>query len=280
MKRMLYLLLFTLACFSASGCGMPQAANLPDDGNPSVFRSSVNTSQDDALPASLGNDLEKDVAAMDYAAFLDSDGSEAVLIESCLQEKEVLEDGRTGLYLQDEDGAYYVSGLHCTAEDYEALTSGCRLRVLGYKTDFSGETQITDALISFPGGKEYVAQPADVTEYLGTEELRRYLNRRVCFRDLTVEAMFDGVSPFYYGWDNTGSPEQNSDLYFTASHDGEHYGFLIPAKLRDSSSDVYLAVQNLQAGDTVRVEGILTWYNGPQPLVTSVTVSSGTETES
>ena len=39
-----------------------------------------------------------------------------------------------------------------------------------------------------------------------------------------------------------------------------------------ADSDVYKAVEALQVGDTINVEGFLYWYNGAQPHLTSVTV--------
>ena len=94
---------------------------------------------------------------------------------------------------------------------------------------------------------------------------------------MTVEPMFDGVSAFYYGWDNSGSMAKGSDLYFTASNGGESYTFLVKAQLCGIDSDAYRTVQNLHVGDIVDLEGILCWYNGPQPLLTSISVLSGSK---
>ena len=95
--------------------------------------------------------------------------------------------------------------------------------------------------------------------------------------EVTVEPMFDGVSAFYRGWDNSGSTAKGSDLYFTASNGGESFTFLVKTQLCGNDSDVYRTVQNLHVGDVVNLEGILCWYNGPQPLLTSISILSGSK---
>ena len=92
---------------------------------------------------------------------------------------------------------------------------------------------------------------------------------------MKIEPMFDGVSAFYYGWDNSGSSEKQSDLYFTASNSGATCTFLVKSSLCGAESEVYRTVQEFRIGDTVSLEGILSWYNGPQPLVTSVKAVNG-----
>ena len=42
--------------------------------------------------------------------------------------------------------------------------------------------------------------------------------------------------------------------------------------LRGQDTDVYKAVEALNVGDTIDVEGFLYWYEGANPHVTSVTV--------
>ena len=42
--------------------------------------------------------------------------------------------------------------------------------------------------------------------------------------------------------------------------------------LCDNTTDVYNAVEALNIGDTVDMEGFLYWYEGANPHVTSITV--------
>jgi hypothetical protein len=213
-------------------------------------------------------------SACSYSEFLSADDSRPITIESYLQEKQAWSEGKASLYLQDEVGAYYVYNLSCSQEEYQALEQGQKLRIRGYKTDFSGQIQITDAVYSVLDGM-YIAEPEDISSSLNTEELYPRLNRKVRFHAMTVEPMFDGVSSFYYGWDNSGSMEKESDLYFTASNGGEPLTFVVKAQMYGNDTDLYRTVQNLRVGDTVDLEGILCWYNGPQPLLTSISLLSG-----
>ena len=267
-KPVLVLLTVYVLC---SGCGLPQQANTGDAFSDSNLRADTDPLEQPAVSTDQLNSA--DGQAMTFAEYLSAGYEQPVTVESYLQEKQTWSDGKTGIFLQDEEGAYYVYNLPCTMEEYRDLNPGQRLRIRGYKTDFSGELQLTDASFSVLNGS-YLADPYDVTEIFGSDELYLYLNRRIRLTGLTVESMFDGTSAFYYGWDNTGNVEKESDLYFTASKSGETCTFLVKTQLRGTDSEAYRTVQNLRIGDTVNLEGILSWYNGPQPLVTSITVIS------
>ena len=75
---------------------------------------------------------------------------------------------------------------------------------------------------------------------------------------------------FLYNWD--GSGQEGDDLYFDVSLDGQTYTFTVESYLCDKSTDVYAAVQALNVGDAIDMEGFLYWYNGVNPHITSVTV--------
>ena len=112
----------------------------------------------------------------------------------------------------------------------------------------------------------------DVTQYLGNEEeLIKYQNQKVEFKDMTIEPAEDGSDAAYlYNYD--GSGEEGDDLYFRASKDGNTYTFTVESYLCDKDSDVYKAVKELKVGDKVDMEGFLYWYEGANPHITSVTV--------
>ena len=61
-------------------------------------------------------------------------------------------------------------------------------------------------------------------------------------------------------------------MYFKASYNGQTYDFCVEFYLRGQDTDVYKAVEALNVGDTIDVEGFLYWYEGANPHVTSVTV--------
>ncbi|MBP1580843.1 MAG: hypothetical protein J6A26_00410, partial [Oscillospiraceae bacterium] len=64
----------------------------------------------------------------------------------------------------------------------------------------------------------------------------------------------------------------DSDLYFNASVNGQTYTFLVEYYLCNETTDVYKAVQALEIGQTIDMEGFLYWYEGVNPHITSVTV--------
>ncbi|RAY89557.1 hypothetical protein DK853_55380, partial [Klebsiella oxytoca] len=68
----------------------------------------------------------------------------------------------------DKDGAYYLYNMECSKEDYEKLTPGTKIKVTGFKTEWSGEVEIIDATFEIQSGN-YVAPAEDVTSLLGTD---------------------------------------------------------------------------------------------------------------
>ena len=61
-------------------------------------------------------------------------------------------------------------------------------------------------------------------------------------------------------------------LSMSANNDGNTYSFTVESYLCGKDSDVYKAVEGLNIGDTVDMEGFLYWYEGVNPHITSVTV--------
>ncbi len=207
------------------------------------------------------------------AAALDSE----VVIETYVQAKQSWWEDKATLYTQDKDGAYFIYSAVCSEADYAKLTPGTKIKVTGYKTEWSGEVEVAEgATIEILDGS-YTAPATDVTDLLGKEdELIKHQNKFVSFKGMTVETYEkDGESydcAVVYNDDNSGSAADNNDLYFNVSKDGQTYTFCVESYLCDSSTDVYKAVENLQVGDTVDLEGFLYWYNGANPHITSVTV--------
>lgn len=154
-------------------------------------------------------------------------------------------------------------------EDYAKLEKGTKIKATGYKSEWSGEVEITDATFEIEEGS-YVADAKDVTDLLGQDSLIDYQNQFVGFKGLTVEAADDTGAAYLYKWDGSGS--EGDDLYFNVSKDGNTYTFTVESYLCGADTDVYKAVKNLKVGDTVDLEGFLYWYEGVNPHITSVTV--------
>ena len=208
---------------------------------------------------------------MTYEEYAAAEIDNEVVIKGAVQAKQAYyeEKGVASVYLQDEDGAYFLYELPCTAEEYEAMNTGKYIKVKGYKSEWSGEVEVVDAIWQFEDG-EYIAEPEDVTALLGTEELIDKQNKLVSFKGMTVEPIGDGEEAYLYNWDGSGT--EGDDLYFNVSVNGETYQFTVESYLCGADTDVYKAVKELKAGDVVDLEGFLYWYEGPNPHITAVTV--------
>ena len=223
---------------------------------------------------------EKSEGVMTHEEFAAAELESEVVIETYVQAKQSWWEnegvGTATLYTQDQDGAYFIYNLAIPEEDYEKLVPGTKIKVTGYKTEWSGEVEIdgSDATYEILEDDTFVAEPLDATDLLGADELIDHQNELVSFKGLTIEASTDAdgnEAAYLYSWD--GSGQEGDDLYFNASKDGETYSFTVESYLCDKDSDVYKAVQELAVGDTVDLEGFLYWYEGAQPHITAVTAA-------
>lgn len=246
MKKLTALLLTFALAFAFAGCG-----------------SKSETAADTADVKSEG--------VMTYEEYVAADLDTEVVIETYVQAKQSWWDNAATVYTQDKDGAYFLYNMACSEEDYEKLTTGTKIKVTGYKSEWAGEIEIMDATFEFEEGS-YTAAALDVTDLLGSDELINHQNEFVSFKGMTVEAAgqdADGNDvAFLYAWD--GSGQDGDDLYFNVSLNGETYTFTVESYLCDNTTDVYNAVEALNIGDTIDMEGFLYWYEGVNPHITSV----------
>ena len=158
-------------------------------------------------------------------------------------------------------------------EDYNKLTEGTKIKAVGYKSEWSGEVEITDATFEIEEGN-YVAEPVDLTDMLANEdELIKHQNEKFSVKGLTVSASKDADGKdvaYLYNYDGSGT--QGDDLYFNVDLDGNTYTFTVESYLCGKDTDVYKAVENLKVGDTIDCDGYLYWYNGVNPHITNITV--------
>ena len=244
MKKILSLLMTLTVALSCVGCGSSGGS-------------------------SAGNTDAKSEGVMTYAEYAAAELETEVVIEAYVQAKQAWDDDKATVYAQDKDGAYFIYGMACSEADYEKLTTGTKIKVTGYKAEWSGEVEITDATFEIEDGN-YVAAAEDVTSMLGKDDLINHQNKFVSFKGMTVEAAGGNDVAYLYKWD--GSGQDGDDLYFNVSLNGETYTFTVESSLCDNTTDVYAAVKNLNIGDTVDMEGFLYWYEGANPHITSVKV--------
>ena len=218
--------------------------------------------------AACGKSNEKSEGVMTYAEYAAAELDSDVVVETYVQAHQSWWDGKVTVYTQDQDGAYFIYNMACSEEDAAKLVPGQKIRVTGVKSEWSGEVEIVDASFEFVDGDTFTAQPTDVTALLGKDELIDNQNKLVSFQGMTVEAYDESGAAFAYK-----DPEgKTDDLYFKVSKDGQTYDFCVEFYLCGKDTEVYQAVENLQVGDTVDLEGFLYWYNGANPHITSVVV--------
>lgn len=250
MKKFLILSLSLVLVLGVAGCGSKTGGN--------------NNSDTDV----------KSEGVMTYEEYSAAPLDSQVVIETYVQAKQSWWDNKATVYTQDKDGAYYLYNMACSEEDYKKLTQGTKIKVTGYKAEWSGEVEVIDATFEIMDGN-YVAPAMDVTSLLGTDDLIKHQNKFVSFKGMTVEAAGKDSAgndvAFLYSWD--GSGEDGSDLYFNVSLNGNTYTFTVESYLCDNTTDVYAAVKNLQIGDKIDMEGFLYWYEGVNPHITSVTAA-------
>ncbi len=236
-----------------------------------VTEAETETVTEAELETEDGTEAEE-IAVMSHDEYIAAAIDDKVVIETYVQAKQSWWEDKATVYGQSEDGAYFMYDMACSEEDYEKLTAGTKIKVTGYKAEWSGEIEIVDAVFEILEG-EYIAEAFDVTELLGTDELADHQNEFVSFKGMTVEAAGqdeDGKDVAYlYKYD--GSGQDGDDLYFKVSLDGNTYTFTVESYLCDNTTDVYAAVKELEIGDVIDMEGFLYWYEGANPHITSVT---------
>ena len=224
------------------------------------------------------NESTEEVAVMSFDEFSAAELDTMVCVETYVQAKQGWwEDngvGQASFYTQTDDhGAYFLYNMPCSQEEYEKLVPGTKIKVTGFKAEWSGETEITEAEFEIEDGN-FVAEAEDVTALLGTDELESHKNEFVSFKGMTIAPIADAdgkEANFLYNWD--GSGEDGSDLYFKVTKDGQEFTFTVESYLCGPGTDVYEAVKGLKAGDVVDLEGFLYWYNGANPHITSVSAA-------
>lgn len=234
------------------------------------------TADDTEAADSTAEDADvKSEGVMTHDEYLAAAVDDEVTIETYVQAKQSWWEDKATFYTQDKDGAYFIYNMPCSEEDYEKLVPGTKIKVTGYKAEWSGEIEVADISSFEIEDGEYIAEPLDVTDLLGKDELIDHQNELVSFKGMTVEAAgqdADGNDVAYlYNYDGSGS--EGDDLYFNVSLNGETYTFTVESYLCDKDSDVYKAVEALNIGDKIDMEGFLYWYEGVNPHITSVTTA-------
>ena len=249
MKKILSLLLVFVMVFALTACGGDEPAAVDPNA--------------------------KSEGVMTYAEYAAAELDSEVVIEAFVQAKQSWWEDKATVYAQDGEGGYFMYDMACSEADYALLTEGTKIKVTGYKGEWAGEVEIMDGTFEIVEGDTWVAEATDVTELLGTDALADHMNKFVAFKGMTVEPSVDADGnevAFLYNWDGSGS--EGNDLYFNVSLNGETYNFCVESYLTGAETDVYNAVEALNIGDVIDMEGFLYWYEGVNPHITSVNAAA------
>ncbi len=266
MKKIVALLLVFVMVFALCACGQPKTEE-PKVEEPAQ---EVVVEETPAEEPKAEEPAPEEPAVLSHEEFLAAETGNLVTVETYVQGNESWWDNKITLHAQDPDGGYFFYNVTCSEEDAAKLVPGTKIRVTGDKAEFNGLLEIQDATFEFVEAEPWVAEPLDIGELLGTDELIAHMNEFICVKDAVVLDKGEGAA-FFYNWDNSGE-DGKVDLYFDVEINGNPYTFVVRRYLTAPGSEVYEAVKNLKVGDTVDIEGFLYWYEGPQPHITSITV--------
>ena len=202
-----------------------------------------------------------------HEEFMEAEMETLVYFPTSVQATQSWWDGKITVYAQSPDGAYFIYNMTCSEEDAAKLLPGTAIQVTGYKGEWAGEIEVVDATFEFIEDDPYIAEAEDVTALLGTDELINHQNEYVAFKGMTVEAYDESGAAFAY----KNAENKTDDLYFKVSKDGQVYDFCVEFYLCGQDTDVYKAVEALNVGDVIDLEGFLYWYNGANPHITKIT---------
>ncbi len=262
MKKFLAILLTMMLVLTFASCSDEEVTATPSDlETPIVDEPIVAPDETVVEEPAVDTTNVKSEGVMTYAEYAAAELDAPVVIEAYVQAHQSWWDNKITVYAQDPDGAYFLYEMACSEEDAAKLEKGTKIRVTGYKSAWAGEVEIVDATFEILEGN-WVAEAQDLTALLGTEELIDKQNVLAVFKGLTVEAI-----EFKNG-------EPGDDIYVTLSLNGSQYNFCVEYYLTNDQTDVYKAVQALQVGDNVDVEGFVYWYEGVNTHITGVTVNN------
>ena len=267
MKKLFALLLVLALVLAFAGC-----AKSGNDASPGNAATPTPAPTQEPAPSQEPGEAAEPAAVMTHDEYIAADLDSPVTVETYVQDKQSWWDDKANLYCQSPDGAYFVYETYCTEEDFAKLTPGTKIRISGYKSEWSGQVEIIDGTFEILGAETWLATPLEAASLLGTDELAEHMNEYVSFTGLTVEPSTDAEgneAAFLYKWNGTGA--DGDDLYFNASVNGATYSFTVESYLRGAGTEVYEAVKELQVGDVIDLTGYLYWYEGPNPHIVGLT---------
>ena len=135
---------------------------------------------------------------MTYAEYEAAAIDDPVVIKAAVQATQSWWNDQITVYAADPDGAYFLYNMACSEEDAAKLVPGQWIQVSGFKSEWAGEVEITDATFEFVDDEPFIAEPVDATELWGTVDMIGCMNQLVTFKGVTVEAYDESGAAFAY----------------------------------------------------------------------------------
>ena len=155
MKKILALMLaLCLALTMFVACGEKDGANTNNPDNNAVDPVQGDDAADDSTDEPVVD--ETNTGVMTHADYVAAAIDSQVVVETYVQAKQSWWENKATLYTQAQDGAYFIYELPCTEEEYAKLVPGTKIKVTGYKSEWSGEVEITDATYEIIEGDTFV----------------------------------------------------------------------------------------------------------------------------
>ena len=194
MKKAIVILLTGAMMMAAVACGSNSSSSAPAAETPAEETQTEET--EETVEGDVVEEAQEEgpivpEEPISYEEYMAAEMDSEVVIRGAVQAKQAYysqeDSGSANVYLQDENGgAYFLYNLPCTPKEYELLEIGKFIKVKGYKSEWSGEVEVIDAVWMFEDG-EYIAEPEDVTALLGTDELIQKQNKFVSFKGVKIE---------------------------------------------------------------------------------------------
>ena len=146
MKKFLAMLLTLCMVLAFAGCAQkaPEATEAPD-------QEATTEAPAGETPAATEEDVKSE-GVMTYAEYVAAELESQVTVETYVQAKQSWWEDKATVYSQDKDGAYFLYNMACSQEDYDKLVPGTKIKVTGYKSEWSGEIEIIDATFEIEEG--------------------------------------------------------------------------------------------------------------------------------
>ena len=201
--------------------------------------------------------------ALTYSEYMATSDGETVIIEAYITGRRSWWNGAV-LYLQDENGGYFVYNLPCSQDEYNTkLLVGNKIRVTGYKTSYAGEVEINGSQAGAEATWELLegTKTFDAKSVSNLASLSNFPNQLVKLENLVVANVY----------------EEGRNVYFDVTDGANVYTFCVETymELTPNTSATYTTVHSLEKGDKVTVTGFNYTYYNPQLHTMTVTKLSG-----